>query len=83
MITSSLRKYIYIFPVPFFSEKGVIKNIDIIDIKYQNLVNSDRENIYELQKKFNDCVNNIKNIESIINNQQNIINNQNHFTEII
>ena len=28
MITPSLRKNIYIFPVPFFSEKGVIPQIE-------------------------------------------------------
>jgi hypothetical protein len=59
--------------------KNIKDNIIKFDIKYQNLINSDRENIYELQKKINDCVNNIKNIESIINNQQNIINNQKSF----
>ena len=59
-----------------FNNNLLTTNIDIIDIKYQNLINSDRENIYELQKKFDNCVNNIENIESIINNQQNIINNE-------
>jgi len=36
LITPSLRKNIYIFPVPFFSEKGVIDE-DLItnkDLKY-------------------------------------------------